>query len=218
MDSRTFPRYVGLPTNDEAASKLEPTTTPRGYTLYPSKTRYDTGVLPEDMPFIHFRPDKVVDDDDEEVSSHSRPKFRNPRKRASKLFHQLNTEAVEQSIKSKPEVWNVPFKVGDAVELQVLDDGGAANPNNKKLDVIRGVVLGRENKGMDTSIYLKDVLYGEHVERKIKLHSPMVKTLKVLEEGFINRGKKKGKRIKRAKLYYLRERGLEETRVSKVDR
>jgi hypothetical protein len=37
----------------------------------------------------------------------------------------------------------------------------------------------------------------------------MVKTLKVLEEGFVNRGKKKGKRIKRAKLYYLRDRGLE---------
>ena len=47
------------------------------------------------------------------------------------------------------------------------------------------------------------------MERKIKLHSPMVKTLKVLEEGFVNRGKKKGKRIKRAKLYYLRDRGLE---------
>lgn len=59
---------------------------------------------------------------------------------------------------------------------------------------------------------------GEHVERKIKLHSPMVKSLKVLEEGFVNRGKKKGKRIKRAKLYYLRDRGMEETRVSKVER
>ncbi len=62
---------------------------------------------------------------------------------------------------SKPEVWNVPFRVGDAVELGILDDGGAANTNNKKLDYVRGVVLGRENKGLDTSIYLKDVLYGE---------------------------------------------------------
>jgi ribosomal protein L19 len=53
--------------------------------------------------------------------------------------------------------------VGDAVELEVLDDGGAANLNNKKLDLIRGVVLGRENKGLDTSIYLKDVLYGKYV-------------------------------------------------------
>ena len=161
---------MGLPTKEESLHKLEPTTTPGGYTLYPSKTRYDTGVLPADMPFIHFRPDRIVggattggEDNEEGAAVHSRPKFRNPRKRASKLFHQLTTEAALQSMKSKPEVWNVPFKVGDAVELEVLDDGGAANPNNKKLDLIRGVVLGRENKGLDTSIYLKDVLYGKCV-------------------------------------------------------
>ena len=90
-----------------------------------------------------------------------RPKFRNPRKRASKLLHQLQTEAAEKSRSSKPEVWGVPFKVGDAIEIGVLDDGGASNPNGRKLDHVRGVVLGRENKGLDTSIYLKDVLYGE---------------------------------------------------------
>jgi len=160
------------------------------------------------MPYLHF-------------SGHDekpKPKFKNPRKRASKLFNELQNEAVAKSKDSKPEVWEVPFKVGDAIELEVLDDGGVDNPNNKPLDVIRGVVLGRENKGLDTSIYLKDVLYGEHVERKVKLHSPMVKTLKVLEEGFVNRGKKKGRRIKRAKLYYLRDRKPEETRVSKVER
>ena len=51
--------------------------------------------------------------------------------------------------------------MGDAIEIGVLDDGGASNPNGRKLDHVRGVVLGRENKGLDTSIYLKDVLYGE---------------------------------------------------------
>jgi len=153
------------------------------------------------MPFVHFRPD--------EEFINSRPKFRNPRKRASKLFAELTRECIEKSIASKPQVWEVPFRVGDAVELEILEDGGVDNPNNKRLDVVRGVVLGRENKGLDTSIYLKDVLYGEHVERKIKLHSPTVKSLKVLEAGFVNRGKKKGRRVKRAKLYYLRDRGME---------
>lgn len=240
---RAFPRYAGLPVDDEGRALPEPTTTPGGFVLYPSKSRYDTGIGPEDMPYLHHRPDSSSADDhrnhrrdsedddgdgdggggDTPASStaprpNGRPKFRNPRKRASKLLHQLQTEAAEKSRSSKPDVWGVPFKVGDAIEIGVLDDGGASNPNGRKLDHVRGVVLGRENKGLDTSIYLKDVLYGEHVERKIKLHSPMVKTLKVLEEGFVNRGKKKGKRIKRAKLYYLRDRGLEETRVTKVDR
>lgn len=207
LDKRNFPSITGMPTNDKANPR-EPTETPDGFTLYPSKIRYDTGVSPADMPYLHFR------SHDEKP----KPKFKNPRKRASKLFNELKMEAVAESKESKPEVWEVPFKVGDAIELQVLDDGGVNNPNNKPLDVIRGVVLGRENKGLDTSIYLKDVLYGEHVERKVKLHSPMVKTLKVLEEGFVNKGKKKGRRIKRAKLYYLRDRKPEETRVSKVER
>ena len=147
------------------------------------------------MPFLHHRGH----------DERPKPKFKNPRKRASKLLHTLQTEAVAKSKESNPEVWEVPFKVGDAVELEVLDSGGVDNPQNKKYDKIRGVVLGRENKGLDTAIYLKDVLFGEHVERKVKLHSPMVKTLKVLEEGFVNKGKKKGRRVKRAKLYYLRD-------------
>mmetsp|Transcript_20397 Transcript_20397/g.36639 ORF Transcript_20397/g.36639 Transcript_20397/m.36639 type:complete len:293 (+) Transcript_20397:239-1117(+) len=204
LDKRTHPTFGSLPTNDKRHER-QATETPSGHVLYPSKIRYDTGVSPEDMPFLHH-------------SGHDRkpkPKFKNPRKRASKLYNELTMEAIAESEASKPAVWNVPFRVGDAVELEVLDDGGVDNPLNKRLDVIRGVVLGRENKGLDTSIYLKDVLYGDHVERKVKLHSPMVKTLKVLEEGFVHRGKKKGKMVKRAKLYYLRDRKPEETRVTK---
>mmetsp|Transcript_20864 Transcript_20864/g.29880 ORF Transcript_20864/g.29880 Transcript_20864/m.29880 type:complete len:264 (-) Transcript_20864:152-943(-) len=204
---RLFPSYRGLPTNEKYQPR-QSTTTPEGKTLYPSKTRYDTGVAPADMPYLHH-----IGHDEK-----PKPKFKNPRKRASKLFHELQMEAIEKSKAAKPEVWEVPFKVGDAVELEVLDSGGVQNPQNKRYDKIRGVVLGRENKGLDTGIYLKDVLFGEHVERKVKLHSPMVKTLKVLEEGFVNRGKKKGRRIKRAKLYYLRDRKPEETRVTKIQK
>ena len=206
LDKDAFPIFKSLPTKDNY-NEREPTEAPDGTILYPSKVRFDTGVSPADMPFLHH-----IGHD-----TKAKPKFKNPRKRASKLLHTLQVEKVEEYKKAKPEVWDVPFKVGDAIELEVLDEGGVDNPNNKPLDVIRGVVLGRQNKGLDTSIYLKDVLYGEHVERKIKLHSPMVKSLRVLEEGFVNRGKKKGRRIKRAKLYYLRDRKMEETRVTKID-
>lgn len=160
------------------------------------------------MPFLHHR----------RHDHKARPKFKNPRKRASKLYNELITEKVAESMASKPAVWDVPFKVGDAIELEVLDDGGVDNPLNKPYDLIRGVVLGRHNRGLDTGIYLKDVVAGEHVERKVKLHSPMIRSLKVLEEGFVNRGKKKGRRVKRAKLYYLRDRNPEETRVTKREK
>lgn len=202
LDKRKFPTYIGVPVGER--NPREPTEAPNGRKLYPSDHRYDTGVLPEDMPFLHH-----AGHDDK-----AKPKFKNPRKRASKLYHEITTEAIETLKAAKPAVWNVPFKVGDAVEIEILDDGGADNPQNKPLDKIRGVVLGRHNRGLDTGIYLKDVLFGEHVERKVKLHSPMVKSLKVLEKGFVNKGKKKGRRVKRAKLYYLRDRKPEETRVT----
>jgi len=195
-----FPEYA--PGEDGARA---PTTAPDGRTLRPSGVRYDVGVVPADMPFLHHL----------ERDPTARPKFKNPRKRASKLYHELTREKIAESQASKPAVWEVPFKVGDAVELEVLDEGGVDNPLNKPYDLIWGVVLGRHNRGLDTGIYLKDVVHGEHVERKVKLHSPMIRSLKVLQDGFVNRGKKQGRRVKRAKLYYLRDRNPEETRVTK---
>lgn len=177
-------------------------TTPDGTVLYPSRQRYETGVTAAEMPYLHHA------GHDEKP----RPKFKSPRKRASKLFDILKKEKVAESTASNPAVHDVPFRVGDALELEVLDSGGVNNSNNLKYDKIRGVVLGRENRGLDTGIFLKDVMFGEHVERKIKLHSPMVKTLKVLEKNFVFKGKRK---VKRSKLYYLRDRNPEETRVTK---
>lgn len=193
--ARAFPsyRYAKSPIDFKTGEGRKAATTPNGTTLYPSKQRYDTGVTPEEMPFLHHR----------NHEEKPKPKFKNPRKRASKLFNELKIESVQKSIEAKPAVFNTPFRVGDALEIEILEDGGVANSQNKKHDKIRGVVLGRENRGLDTGIFLKDVVFGEHVERKVKLHSPMVRSLKVLEENFVHKGRKK---IKRAKLYYLRER------------
>jgi len=129
-----------------------------------------------------------------------KPKLKNPRKRASKLFHSLQNELIEESIEKNPSVLKVPFSVGDAVELKRVYEGGV---NGTRLETIRGVVLGRINRGLATSIYVLDFLWGQRVERKIPLHSPLLKSLKVLEKNFVYKGKRK---VKRAKLYYLRER------------
>ncbi|EJK58211.1 hypothetical protein THAOC_21683 [Thalassiosira oceanica] len=206
-DKRTFPVFRTLPTNERYDfNKRVSTENAEGKKLKASAHRFDTGVSVEEMPFLHFQGHEEK----------PKPKFKSPRKRASKLFNELQVETVANSTKSKPAVWEVPFKVGDAVELEILDSGGVDNPNNRPLEKIRGVVLGRHNKGLDTSINLRDVLFGEPVERKVKLHSPLVKSLKVLEEGFVNRGRRKGRRVKRAKLYYLRDRKPEETRVTNL--
>jgi large subunit ribosomal protein L19 len=137
------------------------------------------------------------------------PKFKSPRKRASGLLDMLNKEHVEKSIHDNPLVWKTEFRVGDAIEILYVDQGGISS--NLK-DKMRGVVLGKVNRGLNTSVYIRDVVYGEPIDRKIHLHSPLFKSLTVLEENFVF---KKRKKVKRAKLYYLRERLPTFTKVTK---
>eukprot|EP00339_Tiarina_fusa_P030066 CAMPEP_0117061526 /NCGR_PEP_ID=MMETSP0472-20121206/42826_1 /TAXON_ID=693140 ORGANISM="Tiarina fusus, Strain LIS" /NCGR_SAMPLE_ID=MMETSP0472 /ASSEMBLY_ACC=CAM_ASM_000603 /LENGTH=159 /DNA_ID=CAMNT_0004780223 /DNA_START=178 /DNA_END=657 /DNA_ORIENTATION=- len=142
-------------------------------------------------------------------------KFKSPRKRASKLLADLNAEAVEKSKGENPAIWKEHFRVGDALELQMVSQGGVhakEGDDSQEIDKIRGVVLGIVNRGLGSSVLLRDVVYGLPVERKIPLHSPMIKDAKILERNFVFKGKKK---VKRAKLYYLRDRNPLLTKVSK---
>ena len=133
-------------------------------------------------------------------------KFKSPRKRASKLLDELNKEAVEKSKKSNPVMWDAGFRVGDSIELKMVTQGGvhAKDGDSKSQDIekISGVVLGIVNRGLNSSVILRDVVYGLPIERKIPMHSPMIKEATVLARNFIFKGKKK---VKRAKLYYFRD-------------
>lgn len=146
------------------------------------------GVAPEDRPYLHHGQRPRFRDYE---------KFRSPRRRASKLLHEITQETITKLKAAKPAVWETDFRVGDAVELQVVTQGGAKSDTTDKM---RGVVLGIFNKGIDKSILIRDVVFGEPIERRIPLHSPLVKSLKVLAKNFVFKGRK---RIKRAKLYYL---------------
>jgi large subunit ribosomal protein L19 len=124
------------------------------------------------------------------------PKFKSPRKRASNLLHELQSHGITISKAAKPAVWETTFRVGDAIELTL-----GRNPD--ETEKIRGVVLGRYHKGLDESVLLRDVVFGQPVERRIKMHSPLLQSVTVLEENFVYKGKRK---VKRAKLYFLRDR------------
>ena len=160
------------------------------------------GVSVEDMPFYHFNP-----------AEKPKPKFKTPRKRANILFHEINQEAIDKDKSSKLEVFGegkyLPFRVGDAIELTMVDMGGV---NSDKLEKIRGVVLGMRHRGLGSCVYIRDVVYGHPIDRHIPFHSPLLKSIKVLEKNFVFKGKRK---VKRAKLYYLRDLKDEETRVTK---
>ena len=138
-----------------------------------------------------------------------KPKFKSPRKRASKLLSELNDEAVSKSKEANPDIWSTHVRVGDAIEITSVNQGGVDSTDVEKL---RGVVLGKTHRGLATSVILRDVVMGTPIERKVCLHSPLIKSVKVLEENFVYKGKRK---VKRAKLYFMRDRKPEDTRVSK---
>jgi len=156
-----------------------------------------------DMPFLHhgIRP-----------RHRDYKKFKSPRKKASKLFAELNNEACAKGKEAHPSIWKEPINVGDSIELRMVSQGGLAASDKQELEKIRGVVLGIVNRGLGSSLILRDVVYGLPVERRIPMYSPMIKEATVLERNFIFKQKKK---VKRAKLYYFRDRNPLLTKVSK---
>lgn len=167
-------------------------------------SKRQAGVDPKDMPFLHFR--RTISQQEQP----NRQKFKIPRKRASKLFHQINTELVQDNVEQKPAVLQVPFRVGDAIEVTQVASGGV---HSTEMETVRGVVLGIRRRGLGSAIYIRDVLMGEPMERHIPFHSPLVKSIKVLQKNFVKG--KEGKKIKRAKLYYLRKRNPALCRVTR---
>ena len=167
----------------------------------------------------HFSSTAVVDVDRMRFVHHGhRPRYRDngkhksPRKKSRKLFWELNKEACEKSKEANPTIWQETIRVGDSLELNMISQGGLKESEKQELEKIRGVVLGIVKRGLGSSLILRDVVYGLPIERRIPMFSPMIKGAKVLERNFIFKGKKK---VKRSKLYYLRERNPLLTKVSK---
>mmetsp|Transcript_62479 Transcript_62479/g.85859 ORF Transcript_62479/g.85859 Transcript_62479/m.85859 type:complete len:157 (-) Transcript_62479:595-1065(-) len=130
-----------------------------------------------------------------------RIKHKIPQKKASSLMNELRQEQ-KQSMGPIP-----PFRSGDALEITLLPYKTAPEP-----EVIRGVVLSKVNKGNESNCILRDVSLGEIIERRVKIHSPLIQDIKILERAFIHKG---DKRVRRAKLYYLRDRDPLVCKVSK---
>jgi len=102
----------------------------------------------------------------------------------SKIMHEL--EARLQGDKDIP-----PFAPGDTVVVHVKVKEG----ERERLQAFEGMVIGRRNRGYNSSFTVRKVSYGEGVERTFQLYCPAVAKIEV---------KRKGD-VRRAKLYYLRE-------------
>ena len=105
-------------------------------------------------------------------------------------------EAIEQEQMNK----EVPeFAPGDTVIVQVKVKEG----NRERLQAFEGVVIGKRNRGLNSSFTVRKISHGEGVERVFQTYSPVVDSIKVKRRGD----------VRRAKLYYLRGRTGKAARI-----
>ncbi len=110
----------------------------------------------------------------------------------SKMIQELEREQLGAN---RPE-----FGPGDTVVVQVKVKEG----DRERLQAFEGVVIGRRNRGANSSFTVRKMSYGEGVERVFPLHSPTVANIEVKRKGV----------VRRAKLYYLRDRTGKSARIT----
>ena len=84
------------------------------------------------------------------------------------------------------------FEVGDTVKVHVLIKEG----DRERIQVFEGTVIAKKHGGVAETFTVRRVAHGCGVERVFPLHSPHVDKVEVIRQG----------RVRRAKLYYLRDR------------
>ena len=110
------------------------------------------------------------------------------------LIQQLEKEEMERLGKTIPA-----FGPGDTVVVQVKVKEG----NRERLQAYEGVVIAKRNRGLNSSFIVRKISAGEGVERTFQTYSPLIGAIEV---------KRKGD-VRRAKLYYLRERSGKSARI-----
>src|ERR1035438_8448899 len=110
------------------------------------------------------------------------------------LIQQLEKEEIERLGKTIPE-----FGPGDTVVVQVKVKEGA----RERLQAYEGVVIAKRNRGLNSSFIVRKISAGEGVERTFQTYSPLIASVEV---------KRKGD-VRRAKLYYLRDRSGKSARI-----
>jgi len=95
-----------------------------------------------------------------------------------------------------------PFRPGDTVRVHVKVVEGT----RERIQVFEGLVIKRKGGGLRETFTVRRVTYGVGVERTFPLHSPKIDKIEVVRRG----------KVRRAKLYYLRERTGKAARIKDI--
>ena len=114
-----------------------------------------------------------------------------------KNIEEINNSKVKEIIAQKkhPE-----FFPGDIIKVGVKISEGKRD----RIQYFEGVCIAKKNRDINSSFTVRKISFGEGVERTFALYSPVVDTIKVIRSG----------KVRRAKLYYLRDRTGKSARIS----
>ena len=114
-----------------------------------------------------------------------------------KTIEDINKANVEKIVSAKKIQQFFP---GDIVKVGVRITEG----KRERVQYFEGVCIAKKNRNINSSFTVRKISFGEGVERTFALYSPIIGSIKVLMSG----------KVKRAKLYYLRDRKGKSARIS----
>src|ERR1700752_1316824 len=110
------------------------------------------------------------------------------------VIKQLEQEEIDRLGKTIPS-----FAPGDTIVVNV----NVVEGERKRVQAYEGVVIAKRNRGLSSSFIVRKVSSGEGVERTFQTHSPLIASIEVKRRG----------EVRRAKLYFLRERSGKSARI-----
>ena len=113
------------------------------------------------------------------------------------IIAQLEADQVKKLAAARP---TPPFAPGDTVVVNVKVKEG----ERTRVQAYEGVCIARNGGGLNESFTVRKISYGEGVERVFPVYSPLIDSIKVVRRG----------KVRRAKLYYLRDRRGKSARIA----
>jgi large subunit ribosomal protein L19 len=110
------------------------------------------------------------------------------------LIQQLEKEEIERLGKNIPA-----FGPGDTVIVNV----NVVEGDRKRVQAFEGVVIAKRNRGLNSNFIVRKISSGEGVERTFQTYSPLIASIELKRRGD----------VRRAKLYYLRDRSGKSARI-----
>ena len=114
-----------------------------------------------------------------------------------KNIEDINKAAIQKITASKKIT---EFSPGDTIKVGVKIVEG----KRERIQYFEGVCIAKKNRDLNSSFTVRKISFGEGVERTFALYSPNVESIKVIRSG----------KVRRAKLYYLRDRKGKSARIA----